>query len=107
MSQIHCENVNELFDIVGLEALDGAVKSCIPTSSVLKQELHLQLLQKEIQNMKEKDKSEANEKFQKSLKQSKLRLEIKKMTLWRHLPMRTYRFNRHLKRVDGNSCQSP
>ena len=77
LSQIHCDNVNELFDLVGLEALDGAVKSCIPTSSVLKQELHLQLLQKEIQNMKEKDKSEANEKFQKSLKQAKLRYVFK------------------------------
>ena len=66
-----------------MEALDGAVKSCIPTSSVLKQELHLQLLQKEIQNIKEKDKSEANEKFQKSLKQAKLRYVLT-LTLWLH-----------------------
>ena len=91
--------MNELFELVGLEALDGAVKSCIPTSSVLKQELHLQLLQKEIQNMKEKDKSEANEKFQKSLKQAKLRYDFMTSPDGKNLIA-------VFKRVDGNSSQS-
>ena len=84
---------------MGLEALDSAVKSCIPTSSVLKQELHLQLLQKEIQNMKEKDKSEANEKFQKSLKQAKLRYDFIMSAAGKKLID-------VFKRVDGNSRES-
>ena len=45
--------IHKLFELKGVESLDGAIKSCIPTTSVLRQELNLQQLYKSYMNLRD------------------------------------------------------
>ena len=84
LSKLEDPAILKLFKLKGFESLDGAVKSCIPTTAVLRQELNLQQLYKAYMNLKDEscfDSSAATEKkldealsiYQNACKKSRLR----------------------------------
>ena len=53
LAKLADDAIYQLFDLRGVESLDGAIKSCIPTTTVLRQELNLQQLYKSYMNLRD------------------------------------------------------